>query len=307
MKTANFLNKAITKFFTFWIIAFSVITYIYPSPFVDLKFLIVPTLGIIMFGMGMALTLTDFKRVLYRPIDVSIGVLSQYIIMPLLGFILAKLFGLQALLAVGVVLVGSCSGGTASNVITYLARGDVALSVTLTSISTILAPFSIPILMFIYAGEWITVPVVELFLSAIKIVLIPVVVGLLLRTILGDRINKIYPFLPSLSSFSIVFIVGVIVAANAGVIGSLGFSVLLVVIIHNILGLSIGYGISRAFGLDESRSRAISIEVGMQNSGLAVALANNYFGSLSALPAAMFSVWHNLSGSLLALWWRRNS
>ncbi len=307
MKTANFLNKAITKFFTFWIIAFSVITYIYPSPFVDLKFLIVPTLGIIMFGMGMTLTLTDFKRVLYRPIDVSIGVLSQYIIMPLLGFILAKLFGLQALLAVGVVLVGSCPGGTASNVITYLARGDVALSVTLTSISTILAPFSIPILMFIYAGEWITVPVLELFLSAIKIVLIPVVVGLLLRTILGDRINKIYPFLPSLSSFSIVFIVGVIVAANAGVIGSLGFSVLLVVIIHNILGLSIGYGISRAFGLDESRSRTISIEVGMQNSGLAVALANTYFGSLSALPAAMFSVWHNLSGSLLALWWRRNS
>lgn len=303
----SLLNSVITNYFTFWIILFSAVAYLYPSYFADLRTLIVPTLGIIMFGMGVTLTISDFKRVLLRPKDVGVGVVTQYGIMPLLGFALAKLFGLDPILAAGVVLVGSCPGGTSSNVITYLAKGDVAFSVTMTSVSTIISPIMLPLLMYIYAGQWIDIPVLKLFVSTVQIILLPVALGLGLRILIKDKIKYMLPVLPSISSLAIIFIVGVIVAANSQSIATVGITVAIIAIIHNILGFSIGYWVGRFFGMDTTRARAVSIEIGMQNSGLAVALANTYFGTLAALPGAIFSVWMNISGSALAWWWRRSS
>lgn len=307
MKYLSQLNSIITNYFTFWIIIFSIVAYLYPVYFADLRTLIVPTLGIIMFGMGVTLTTDDFKRVFLRPKDVGVGVITQYTVMPFIGFVLAKIFGLDPLLAAGVVLVGSCPGGTSSNVMTYLARGDVAFSVTMTSVSTILSPIMLPFLMYTYAGEWINVPVLKLFISTVQIILLPVGLGLLLRILIKDKIKYVLPVLPSVSSAAIIFIVAVIVAANSASIASVGLLVAVIAIIHNTFGFLIGYRVARFFGMDVNRARAVSIEIGMQNSGLAVALANTYFGALAALPGAIFSVWMNISGSALAWWWRRSS
>ena len=260
-----------------------------------------------MFGMGVTLTISDFKRVFLRPRDIGVGVATQYLTMPFFGFVLAEIFGLDPLLAAGVVLVGSCPGGTSSNVITYLARGDVAFSVTMTSVSTIISPIMLPFMMYIYAGQWIDVPVVNLFMKTVQIILFPVALGLVLRALVKDKINYVLPVLPSVSAAAIIFIVAVIVAANADSIATVGLVVTVVAIIHNLLGFSIGYGVARFFGMDVTRARAVSIEIGMQNSGLAVALANTFFGTLAALPGAIFSVWMNISGSALAWWWRRSS
>lgn len=307
MRHLEFLNRVITNYFTFWIIIFSVIAFLEPAPFAGLTYLIVPTLGVIMLGMGVSLTAGEFKRVLLRPRDVGIGVALQYGVMPFLGFALAWIFGLSPSLAAGVVLVGSCPGGTASNVITYLARGDLALSVTMTSVSTIISPLMIPLLMYVYAGQWIDVPVLKLFESTVEIILLPIALGLGLRALLRDKIKYILPLLPSVSALAIIFIVGVIVAANVPAIMKIGAVIALIVVVHNALGLSIGYGVARLSGMEVARARAISIEVGMQNSGLAVVLANTYFGALAALPGAVFSIWHNISGSAIAWWWRRHS
>lgn len=307
MRYISFINSVITNYFTFWIIIFSVIAIFEPAPFAPLTYLIIPVLGIIMFGMGVTLTAGEFKRVFQRPRDVGVGAAVQYLVMPFLGFALAWAFALDPMLAAGVVLVGSCPGGTASNVMTYLARGDLALSVTLTSVSTLLAPLMIPLLMYLYAGQWIDVPVFKLFKSTVLIVLLPVALGIGIRALLGDRIKYVLPILPSVSAIAIIFIVGVIVAANAPGITKIGAVIAVIVIIHNTLGLVIGYGAARLSGMDTAGARAVSIEVGMQNSGLAVALANTYFGVLAALPGAIFSIWHNISGSAIAWWWRRES
>jgi bile acid:Na+ symporter, BASS family len=285
------LNIIITNYFTFWIIGFSFLTYLYPDPFRKLIYLIAPSLGVIMFGMGFTLSGQDFKRVLLRPADVAVGFFLQYGFMPLL--------------AAGVVLVGSCPGGTASNVITFLARGDVALSVTLTSVSTIMSPVLTPLFTYIYAGQWIDVPAFKLFITTTKIIILPVALGLGIKTLYREKVMFAVEFLPLLSSAAIIFIVGVIVAANAESISGVGLGTGLVVIIHNVLGLAVGFGLARFLGLNMKKAKAVSIEVGMQNSGLAVALAGAYFGALAALPAAMFSVWHNISGSALAWWWSR--
>ncbi len=307
MKIFRSLNYFITNLFTLWIIIFSLIAFYFPAHFSGLTGLIVPTLGIIMFGMGTTLTLNDFRRVFTRPKDIGIGVLLQYLLMPLAAFILVKIFNVNQYLAVGIILLGSCPGGTASNVITYLARGDVALSVTLTSISTLLCPLLIPVLMYVYASQWIEVPVLKLFISSFQIVIIPVLLGLGVRAVLKDSAETLNEILPTVSTVAIIFIVGVIVAANTASISATGPKILLIVVIHNLFGLLAGYYIARLAGLDHIRAKTISIEVGMQNSGLAVALANLHFSALSALPAAVSSVWHNISGSLLAWWWRRDT
>jgi BASS family bile acid:Na+ symporter len=307
LRYLSFLNKVITDYFTFWIILFSVIAYLSPTQFSGLTYLIVPVLGIIMFGMGTTLTLDDFRRILVRPNDVGVGIAAQYIIMPFIGFALAELFGLDPMLAAGVVLVGSCPGGTASNVIAYLAKGDVALSVTMTSVSTLISPLMIPFLMYVYAGQWINVAFFSLFISTVKIIILPVILGVTTRILLRDKIAYVLPVLPSVSAVSIIFIVAVIVAANAASIAAVGLSIAVIVILHNSLGLSIGYLVARLSGMDTAKSRTVSIEVGMQNSGLAVALANLHFGALAALPGAVFSVWHNISGSTIAWWWRKHT
>lgn len=307
MRYLQLLNSLVTSLFAFWIVIFSLVAYFYPSHFEGLGYLIVPSLGIIMFGMGATLTVDDFKRVFSSPKDVGIGVATQFAAMPFLGFILAKLFGLDPILAIGVVLVGSCPGGTSSNVMTYLARGDVAFSVTMTSVSTILSPIMLPVLMYVYAGQWIDVPIIKLFKSTVQIILLPVGLGLLFRMLVKDKIKYILPVLPSVSAGAIIFIVGIIVATNSENIAVVGITVAAISVIHNIVGFSIGYWVARYFGMDMLKAKAVSIEIGMQNSGLAVALANTYFGALAALPGAVFSIWMNISGSALAWWWRRNT
>lgn len=307
MKYLSFINSAVTSLFTLWIILFSAVAFYAPSPFAGLSGLIVPVLGVIMFGMGMTLRAEDFGRMLKRPRDVGVGVAAQYGIMPVTGFVLAWGFKLDPTLAAGVILVGSCPGGTASNVITYLARGDVALSVTITSATTLMAPLMIPAFMYLFAGKWIDVPASGLFVSTVEIILVPVALGVIARALLRDRIEYVLPVLPALSAIAIVFIVAVIVAANAGSIASVGAEVALIVVIHNTAGLVLGYFAARLSGMDVTSARAVSVEVGMQNSGLAVALANVHFGALAALPGAVFSVWHNISGSAVAWWWRRST
>lgn len=300
-------NTILTSYFTLWIILFTAIAFAAPSPFAGLTGLIVPVLGVIMFGMGMTLTAADFRQILQRPRDIGVGVAAQYGIMPVTGFVLAEAFNLDPVLASGVILVGACPGGTASDVITYLARGDIALSLTITSVTTLMAPLMIPMFMYIFAGRWVDVPAAALFISTVKIILLPVALGVFFRVVFGDRIKYVLPGLPGLSTLAIIFIVAVIVAANAGSIAKVGAGVALIVVLHNLIGLVLGYYAARLSGMDVRAARTVSIEVGMQNSGLAVALANVHFGPLAALPGAVFSVWHNISGSAIAWWWRRHS
>ncbi|MGH7890203.1 MAG: bile acid:sodium symporter family protein [Thermodesulfobacteriota bacterium] len=267
MKTLKSISSFFTKYFTFWIIGFSILAYIYPGSFAQLAYLITPALGLIMFGMGVTLTGEDFRRVVLRPQDVAVGFLSQYGIMPFAGFALAKVLGLEPLLAAGVVLVGSCSEGTASNIITYLAKGDVALSVTMTSVSTFFSPILSPVLTYLFAGQWISVPVQELFTSTAQIILMPVALGLGVRSLFGEKVKNAIEILPMVSTAAIIFIVGVIVAANAETIGKVGLKTGIAVVLHNTLGLGLWFYLARLVGMEMSKARAVSIEVGMQNSG----------------------------------------
>lgn len=259
-------------------------------------------LGVVMFGMGLTLNLQDFKIVFSRPKDVIIGCLAQFTIMPLLAWILARLFSLDEALALGVVLVGCCPGGTASNVITYLAKGDLALSVGMTGVSTLFAPFLTPLLTWALAGKSVNVDVVGMLLSILWVVILPIVVGLIVKGLWPNFTKKATDYLPAFSSIAIAMIVAIIISANANKLLAGGSIIVLVVILHNLCGLSLGYLIGRLLGLSETKKRAISIEVGMQNSGLASSLATIHFAAypLATIPGAIFSVWHNLSGAAVA-------
>ncbi|MEU1898410.1 bile acid:sodium symporter family protein [Nocardiopsis dassonvillei] len=262
-------------------------------------------LGVIMFGMGLTMRPVDFAIVARHPKAVILGVLAQYTVMPLLGWGIAHLLNLPPLLVVGMILVGSSPGGTASNVIVYLARGDVALSVAMTSISTLLAPLLTPLLVLALAGSTLPVAAGDLFVSILQVVLVPVLAGLLLRMAARRFVERILPVLPLVSVVGIVVVVAAVVGANADAVLSSGLLVALAVVLHNSLGLTLGYLVGVVTKLPETARRAVSVEVGMQNSGLAAALATAHFAPLAALPGALFSVWHNISGALVATYWAR--
>jgi BASS family bile acid:Na+ symporter len=262
-------------------------------------------LGVIMFGMGLTMRPVDFAIVARHPKAVILGVLAQYTVMPLLGWGIAHVLNLPPLLVVGMVLVGSSPGGTASNVIVYLARGDVALSVAMTSISTLLAPLLTPLLVLALAGSTLPVAAGDLFVSILQVVLVPVLAGLLLRMAARRFVERILPVLPLVSVVGIVVVVAAVVGANADAVLSSGLLVALAVVLHNSLGLALGYLVGVVTKLPETARRAVSVEVGMQNSGLAAALATAHFAPLAALPGALFSVWHNISGALVATYWSR--
>lgn len=253
-----------------------------------------------MFGMGLTLTLEDFSQVVKKPWQVLLGVGSQFIIMPLLALGLVKLFNIDPMLALGVVLVGSCPGGTSSNVITYLSRGDVALSVTITSITTLLAPFMTPLLLKLLAAESINVSFYAMMMSIIQFVIVPIVLGLIVRMALRSNVKYVMPVLPIVSVFGIVMIVAIVVALNQVRLQETGLIIIAIVMIHNTLGYIVGYVLARIMGLGLAQRKAIAIEVGMQNSGLGAALANKHFDPIVAVPSALFSVWHNISGAILA-------
>jgi BASS family bile acid:Na+ symporter len=261
-----------------------------------------PMLGVIMFGMGLTLSPQDFRIVFSRPKDIIIGCLAQFTVMPLLALGLSWAFALPKELALGVILVGCCPGGTASNVITYLAKGDLALSVGMTATSTLLAPLLTPLLVLMLAGTMVEVDTIGMLLSIVYVVIAPIVVGLIFQRYLPKFTKSTVPYLPAFSSIVIAFVVGIVVSHNADRLLVGGMIVVLVVMLHNLCGLSLGYIIGRLLGLADSKKRAISIEVGMQNSGLASSLATLHFAAypLATIPGAIFSVWHNISGALVA-------
>jgi len=262
-------------------------------------------LTLIMLGMGLTLRLADFDVVARRPWALLLGVTAQYVVMPLVALGLARALDLSPALAAGLVLVGAAPGGTASNVMVYLSRGDTALSVAMTSVSTLLAPVLTPLLVLWLAGEYLNVDAGGLFSSILRIVLVPVLLGITVRALLPSLVERVLDALPLVSVAAITAVVAIVVAASSSTLLTVGAVVVVAVVLHNLLGLALGYAIARGCRLDASARRAISIEVGMQNSGLAAALATVHFSPAAALPAAIFSVWHNVSGSLLASYWSR--
>lgn len=293
----------VTRLFPLWAVLLSIAAYYTPHTFTPIGPYIGPLLMLIMFAMGVTLRLEDFKRVLSRPAPVAAATFLHYLIMPLTAWILAMLFRMPPDLSAGMVLVGSVASGTASNVMIYLAKGDVALSVTISAVSTLVGVFATPLLTRLYVDATISVDVIGMLKSILQIVVIPIAAGLVIHHCFTKTIKRIEPYLPALSMVCILTIISAVVAGSQGHIASVGFVVILAVILHNGIGLLSGYWGGKLFGFDESTCRTLAIEVGMQNSGLAATLGKIYFSPLAALPGAIFSVWHNLSGSLLAGYW----
>ncbi len=259
-------------------------------------------LGIVMFGMGMTLKLSDFKVVFTKPKAVICGILSQFIIMPALAFLLVTLFQLPTELAVGVILVGACPGGTSSNVMTYLAKGDVALSVGMTACTTIMAPFVTPALVLLLAGQTVDVSYVSMLVSIVQVVLVPIALGFVINYFFSKFAEAFGKALPLISVIAICLIIMAVVSANAAKLMSTGLLVIAVVMLHNVCGYALGYLAGRMLGLTKEQMRTLSIEVGMQNSGLATSLATMHFAAMpmAAVPGTVFSVWHNISGAVYA-------
>ena len=264
-------------------------------------------LMIIMFGMGLTMKPRDFALVITRPKEIIIGCLSQFIIMPLLAFGLSYIFRLDPALTAGVVLVGTCPGGTSSNVITYFSKGDVALSVGMTSVNTLLAPLLTPAITWLLLQTTVRVDVWSMFYSIITVILVPIGLGFLINKLFSKFTQKIVALLPVISTIGICMIVATVVSHNAEKIYTYGATVLVVVILHNLLGYGCGFGIGKLFKMSPEKTKAISIEIGMQNSGLATSLASTAFPQLAmaTVPGAVFSVWHNISGAILAAIYRR--
>lgn len=265
-------------------------------------------LGLIMFSMGLTIQFSDFKIIFKNPKAVLVGIIAQYTIMPLAAYSLAMLLQLPTEFAVGLILVGCCPGGTASNVIVYLSKGDLPLSVAMTSISTLIAPAMIPLLTLLLAGQWTEVNTLALFSSSLQVVLIPVALGMFCKFFFAEFSKRIASVIPVLAIGFIFVVLIALINVNIDKLTQINLlvQIIIAVILHNAFGLSLGYFAARLSGLNESQRRAISIEVGMQNSGLAAVLATAHFGALAALPSIVFSFWHNLSGSILANFWRKN-
>ncbi|WP_100398075.1 bile acid:sodium symporter family protein [Bacillus sp. FJAT-44742] len=298
-RTSNFFSK----YFAVFVILIALIAFAVPEGFVWIAPYITILLGIIMFGMGLTMRLSDFAVVAKKPLPVFIGIVAQFVIMPLVAFGLAIALQLPPELAAGLVLVGACPGGTASNVMVYLAKGDVPVSVAMTSVSTMLAPFLTPFILLVLAGEWLPVDAGAMFMSIIQVIIIPIALGILVRRFMPETVEKGTAALPIVSIVAILAIVAAVIGANTENLITSGLAIFAAVILHNGFGYLLGYATAKVCGLDETKRRAISIEVGMQNSGLGATLATVHFTPLAALPSAIFSVWHNISGpALVSLW-----
>lgn len=294
----------LTLLFPLWALLASLVAFYFPVFFTDMKSWIVPLLMLVMLGMGFALRWQDFQGVLRLKKVVSLGMLIQFTVMPLAAFVLARLFGLSDDLTIGMMLVGATAGGTASNVMTYLANGNVALSVSMTLVSTLVAVVALPFLTWVYLGQTVEVPVSAMMGNLFQLIVVPVLLGMLLGHSLKGKLAFLDKAFPIFSMVAIVLIVAIVVALNQSNLSGLALSLIAVVMLHNLLGLSSAYIISRRLGYDTVISRTLAIEVGMQNSGLSVALALQYFSAASALPGALFSIWHNLSGAIFASYWQ---
>ncbi|KOF57375.1 MULTISPECIES: bile acid:sodium symporter family protein [Clostridium] len=297
------ISKLCNKYFALLVILVAAIGLFRPSTFLWVVPKVSLLLGIIMFGMGMTLKKEDFKEVFTRPKDVLIGVVAHYIIMPCIAYLLCVALRLPKEIAVGVILVGCCPSGTASNVMCFIAGGDLALSVCISSVSTLLAPLFTPLLILLLAGKWVSIPVLELFIDIAKIVILPIVLGVVVNKVAGNASKEIVKFLPIVSVVAIVLIVGGVVGANSKKLITTAAISIGAVVLHNLFGFLFGYLAAKVMKMDEAKRRAVAFEVGMQNSALGVSLAMSFFSPLSAIPAAIFSVWHNISGPTLASFW----
>lgn len=300
MQTLLKLTQFVSKTFALWAIVFAFLAFLFPESFKIFAPYIPYLLGLVMFGMGITLTFNDFSEVAKHPKSVFIGVAGQFIIMPAIAFCLAKAFNLPSDLAVGVILVGACPGGTSSNVMTYLAKGNTALSVACTTLSTLFSPLLTPAIFYFLASQWIDIDASAMFMSVLKMVLFPIFLGLVVRTLFKKAIEQTSQITPLISVVAIVLILAAVVAVSKEKIVESGLLIFTVVVLHNCLGYLIGFFAARFFKLNMADSKAIAIEVGMQNSGLGAALASAHFNPIAAVPSALFSFWHNVSGPILA-------
>ncbi|TWT25910.1 bile acid:sodium symporter family protein [Planomicrobium sp. CPCC 101110] len=305
MKFIESLSLFAGKYFAFFVVGIAVIAFLVPEPFLGFGSYIAILLGVVMFGMGLTLKPVDFKIVASKPLPVFVGVCAQFVIMPLVAFALAYILQLPAELAAGLILLGCVPGGTASNVMVYLAKGNVALSVAMTSLSTLLAPLVTPLLLLLLAGQWMPVDPVAMFTSIIQVIILPITIGFLIGKFFPKTVEKCISIVPLISVLAILIIVSAVTAANGENVVSAGFIVFVAVFLHNGFGLLLGYFTAVMLGLNENDRRAISIEVGMQNSGLGVALATAHFSPLAALPSVWGAIWHNISGPILATIWSK--
>lgn len=306
-KVVNF-SSWISKWFTLIVIIWAAVNYALPHT----STWVIPNtsylLGIILFGMGLTLTTDDFVRISKRPIPVVLGTVAHYIIMPGLAWLLCLIFHLKGATAAGVILVGSCPSGTSSSVMAFLAGGDVALDVSIEVLSTLLAPLMIPTLLSILAGQFIAVPASKLFMSTLQIVVVPIILGVLVHMLLRHKIDGIIKVMPLISQVAILLIIGAVVSANhANIFTAATALVIPVVMLHNLCGYGLGFAFSKLLRLKEPQQKAITFEVGMQDSSLGATLAIKYFAPQAAIPSTIFSIWHNISGSILSSWWKNHS
>lgn len=293
-------SKFMTNMLAVWVILLTVIALIYPNLFIWIAPYITILLGVIMFTMGLTLSIDDFKEIFKQPIKVIVLALAQYLVMPIIAVSLVFLFNLPPEIAIGVILVGSSPGGTSSNVMTFLAKGNVALSVAATTVTTLLAPIVTPSLTLLFASTWLDISFSAMMVSILQVVLIPVLLGLGVGSLFRKQVDRVVDVLPMISMTGILGVMTAVSASNVDNILTSGLIILLVVILHNLLGYATGFLLGKIFKFNLADTKTISIEVGMQNSGLATALAVQHFEPVTALPGALFSVWHSLSGAVLA-------
>ncbi|WP_109514320.1 bile acid:sodium symporter family protein [Pseudomonas ovata] len=305
MRALAALSRFVGNTFAYWVLLFAVLAFLFPQVFIGLKGWIVPLLGLVMFGMGLTLKVEDFSEVARHPWRVALGVAAQFVIMPSVAWLLCQVFALPPEIAVGVILVGCCPSGTSSNVMTWLAKGDLALAVAISSVTTLLAPLLTPALIWFLASAWLPVSFGDMFLSIVQMVILPIVLGVVVQRLLGARVSYAVQVLPLVSVVSIVLIVCAVVAASQAKIAESGLLIMALVILHNSFGYLLGYFTGKLFKLPLPQRKSLSLEVGMQNSGLGAALAAAHFSPLAAVPSALFSVWHNISGALLSTYFRK--
>lgn len=293
------------QLFPVWALLVSSMAYLQPTLLIDLKVAIMPLLMVIMLTMGLTLGAADFYRVVRLKKWLAIGVLLQFTVMPISAWLIARTLGFDSDLTVGLLLVGSVAGGTASNVMCYLAKGDVALSITMTAVSTLLSVVLTPVIVFLLADQQLTIPVGAIMGSLVQVIVIPVALGFCVNVFLPRISERLQPVLPVLSMAIILLVIAIVVALNAANLAAVNSAVVWAVILHNSIGLIVGYGVVFYLGASERYCRTIAFEVGLQNSGLAAALAIKYFSAAAALPSVVFSVWHNVSGALLAGYWAK--
>lgn len=305
MRALAALSRFVGNTFALWVLVFAVLAFLEPQWFIALKVAIVPLLGLVMFGMGLTLKLDDFAALARQPWRVALGVVAHFLIMPGVAWLLCQLFHLPAEIAVGVILVGCCPSGTASNVMVWLSRGDLALAVAIAAVTTLLAPLLTPALIWLLASAWLPVSFMDMFWSILQLVMLPIVLGVMAQRLLGARVQVAVQVLPLVSVVSIVMIVCAVVAASQAKIAESGLLIMAVVVLHNSFGFVLGYLTGRLCKLPLAQRKSLALEVGMQNSGLGAALAAAHFSPLAAVPSALFSVWHNISGALLSTWFRK--